>query len=926
MSNPRATLNRHVTWLPLLKMLGATVKSRALPTRLLCPVCEKEMLEMHEDHACGGQWYHCHGCRAGGDLIELAANVWNIGVADAIARLTREGFDLPSDHHDVSHYLEQHVNYRRRLLQNWRDAEDRLATPGPTAARLLSQLNLRSDLSPERLRKGPARLVGAADCDAIERAFAPQSMDHADSQRQKNNPSAHRIFKGEAWDDVLVIPFYDVPWRIKAFLLIGRAGDRKKDMVFKLANIVAPGNQHSGPAELGLATDPGIRAAAEAWEHTVFALEDPILALQLQVRHYRESLQPLPIVAWHDTRCSSLATSNGRPARTAHAWQMVQDQRIVFWMPKLRPSVIQQAIDVDGLISRVGPRRTSHSGKQSLKEYCSKYPPRDLLRHIGKTARPWPEVLAGVLDGMTDGEVEIFAARLEALGVRLDDLARRGGRRVQRRLDDLQESVAGGRCIQLDGFTITERNNKWFVRGGKYRQEEVIVEAVLRLDLAVYQRGQLFYRGTILFGDEVVPFFAPAKEIEPSPLRWMRGKLMAAGKGFLWFNPAWEERAFTIATYFQTTKIWQAPDALGWDPRNNCFVLPGYMIELGGSVVPLEASLFPELDTAQRVAQPEAPSPQELQHPSASNPDTGHLFWATAAAVLSNLIAPAFGERPRAVALVGEGAVAIGEAVAAAMGSLMHPIRDAQEAREAVDVESTHRWPVVFQVVTRLQRRHQQMLLEAESPHGRHAVMRVDWYQGMTFALTGSWHVVAGETGGKVAPQLREVASKLLPAYLQDLCERGLGMDLWPERADSFLEDVLEDLARFVDQQYGNGEDVLAALKVLWPGDDDGHAAALGELLVRFIQAGDLDVVDETAGTRPALLRVPEDEGLLLPHATWHRLLRRRQVPLPDAARVGAALAQAGVLIENRDEGWVISEAWLRERLGTVATPLAVSQ
>src|SRR5690606_37382740 len=97
--------------------------------------------------------------------------------------------------------------------------------------------------------------------------------------RQTNNPSAHRIFKGEGWDEVLVMPFYDLPWRIKAFLLIGRDGDQKNDMVIKLANIVPPGNQHSEATELGLATDRNIRIETEAWGHTAFALEDPLLAL-----------------------------------------------------------------------------------------------------------------------------------------------------------------------------------------------------------------------------------------------------------------------------------------------------------------------------------------------------------------------------------------------------------------------------------------------------------------------------------------------------------------------------------------------------------------------------------------------------------------------------------------------------------------------
>ena len=96
---------------------------------------------------------------------------------------------------------------------------------------------------------------------------------------------------------------------------------------------------------------------------------------------------------------------------------MLGNRKIVFWTPQLSLATFEQAIQVNGKISTVGPREPS---EQSIKEYCWKYTPEDLAEHIRSHARPWPEVLSQHLDDLSGPAVEDLLAQLDLDGVDLD--------------------------------------------------------------------------------------------------------------------------------------------------------------------------------------------------------------------------------------------------------------------------------------------------------------------------------------------------------------------------------------------------------------------------------------------------------------------------------------------------------------------------
>ena len=115
-----------------------------------------------------------------------------------------------------------------------------------------------------------------------------------------------------------------------------------------------------------------------------------------------------------------------------------------------------------------------------------------------------------------------------------------------------------------------------------------------------------------------------------------------------------------------------------------------------------------------------------------------------------------------------------------------------------------------------------------------------------------------------------------------------------------------------MDTRNGNPEDVFAAREVLWSRSDSGHSLPLVDLLARFIRVGKLSI-EEDCERGLVLSRVSEG-GLLVRHTVLQKLLKQEGIAMPNPIKITGALAQENVLIENREDAWVIHEDWFEQR------------
>ncbi len=816
MSNPVRSLNAYLDWPLVAQVLNQQTREPALPTYTACPLCDSGAVAIYRDHLVGGAWYHCRTCNSSGDMIELAARIWDLSLEETIAKLAGHGCELPSDAQSVARYIHDHVDYRKRLMQLWQASRSGLQRRAGDLMHLEQRFNLRCDVSQDRWADGPGCLLGGIDAEKVERTFAPGVMKHADIKVQRSSPSEHAIFQGPKWREVLVLPFFDLPRRICSFLFAGRAGEYPADFVFRRANMGFHGNGYGCAAlEAGLAMHPRVLDAADSdWEHTIVAVSNPIAALRLQMRHVRESIRPLPLVIWYDSLLRRKQHAGGRRTRTINAWEMLGNRKIVFWMPEISAATFLQAIAHDGWVSRMGPR---FSGDETLKQYMWRYSPREVIKHILQAAEPWPRALSRANDQMVSSEAEAMFLRLQSDGADLERVAESCGKLTGQRLAKM--FVDGGqRTAVLCGKTIIEQAGKWYVSRGPNKPLELISDAILRIDYAIRNRrlNQVTLAARAIYGHHVVRFKVPAERLVKQGMVLLRKVLSSRGTGVPVTNPKWSKRLVDIARLFhQPTMLW-AVESVGWDDYERRFVLPKFAIGIDGISKAVVEAMFSPAAPARQL-EPPSDGDMYFEGGFAKNLDyPTKLFWAVLACLVTNIIAPRYCRDRQGIGLRGEGAEAMGQFVAEAIGCLRHDVASAKQVRRALEQEHEHGWPILVCEETPLRPRVRQLLLEPrDKPRNLIVPLREDEAQALVERR--DWLVVTGRQPVEIDDILCDLARLFVPAYLQMLCARSYWVVHEKRWREPFVAQVVRDMAHFYGERGFEKDAVLAAISMVCP-------------------------------------------------------------------------------------------------------------
>ena len=485
-------LSVHAPWTEVLNAIGVRVESPSLPCRVQCPKCEGARLTIFEDTISGGTWHYCFDCQQSGDIIELAAAVWEVPVSTAVRRLHNEGVPIPTERVDaatINKYVTSHPEYRARVNGMWHKAAEHLPRASSRTLRALKRkFRLDADIPLARWDAGMGKMVGGIGHLAVEKTFCPKGV------IGKRCVSGGRTFKGRGWADVVVVPYHDLPGRICGFMFVGRHG-KKEDRVFRVPNMRA-GN-HS-LTEAGLACWHGAEKCTFLTDHVV-GVGDPFLALRLQVKHHTTARTPLPLVAFHD----------GQRARTQNAWKALPGKTPVLWGWKLTPSLVYQAIRADGKLvlthlDEVNPNRIDHFVRDN--------DPRQLMLRLVKKARPWRDFLAAWADEVADGAVSSLLLGLETYGVRPESLADLSPR--IKAMANIPEQPAQ---VRMGNVMVIEKNGCWFesrvsqLSKKKTVEPSLVMNATMRIDGQCLMKSKTDYevaqyKGRLIKDGQVVPF------------------------------------------------------------------------------------------------------------------------------------------------------------------------------------------------------------------------------------------------------------------------------------------------------------------------------------------------------------------------------------------------------------------------------------
>jgi hypothetical protein len=881
-------LNECIPWTSVLPVLGVQVSGSALPATVRCPACQHQTLTVYKDPVRQGQWYHCSGCGLAGDGAELTAAVGDISVGSAVLKLATRGLPILPELLEpvwLDRY-EKRSDFRRRTMAFWKAARSSTGNTGNTgpAQRKLG-IAPGVTLSPEWPRRG-GRFVGHCKAIQAEELLRPVALNYRLSigKSSAGNAGWRPLFRGRGWDDLLVVAYHNMPGRLAGFLFIGREARWPDDFIF------APCSGMASPT-MGVSMFEAALPPHREFGATIFVVEDPVLALRIQIRHLIDTDVPLPVVgAWGaaEPRC---------------IWPSMPRRDLVHWSPEPDGRLIARARLSCGRVA-LAPTGTAIAG------HLERSRPSLALRGMLAAAQPWDAALEALLGRLSPARAEELVLSLKLKPDETSSFLRACTDDTRARLSALFMDAGKPRGVTISGKTIIESGGAWRVA----KTGELVCDAVLRVEQVIRTAaGGVSYRGRIEYRGQSLPFWAPDREIEKDTLRWVRTKVGQAGLGEVVIGSIyWSKRMLTIAQQFEPPRAARGLDVVGWDEAINAFTLPQFVLRGNGEVavpdyvVPAEALL-----PAAALAPPEGLTPGARVAP-ARRDAPGSLFWAAATCLLADILAPALGLPRCSTALAGDGAVAVGAATALAFGCVAARIPDSYHfavSAQAHHMVTAHRWPVLLR---RTDAPAGSLSSKALTAFPAGIVAAAAPWMADSLTLLGGWHVITASQPA-AADLATEHGGTILRAYLKDLCERRLYLEI----QGTLLEAIHADLIAW----YGQFASPLA-IEESWPyirpDDPAAHPDRFGLLVADLIACGELHLA-KPGTNRPQVVVLLGDDKAHIPKWGVNEGLTRKRAVLLDADAISTRLSAAGVLLDERDQdyvaGWVVPERWLRQHM-----------
>lgn len=919
MAQPCESLSRHVEWHRVLPSLGSPLPAvKVLPQTVICPLCHSHELVVSRDYVLGGEWTSCGRCQFAGDLIELAARKWEIGIPDALARLSSTGM-LTAALSDklVEGYIRDHVELRRRLRDFWETARHApIRRPSVATRRLLRAAGIYCSGVSVAWPEERGMYLGAATRQEVEDVFAPlayaaQPRDNGNGKattRRGGGAGPQRPFNGEGWDDVLVMPYYDLPGRICAFHFIGRSANYAAgDYIYRRANL---GPTSVAVREAGVGMLPAIRSKPHRlFGDDVFVISDPLVAVILQARSVWDGSRGLPIVLSHFTpEIQTLRLPHPLPERP-----------LIFW--GTHPALMLQAKRSNGRISTFKITQIERDRRLNHRR------PSEWLALIRKRAVPWYIVLQNELRKLDREGICARLLSLEFTSAELADFYDHCPPELSQRIHEADPNRMLGRCVEIDGKTVLETARGWELE----KSGELICNLPVRLtEILTTTAGERFYRGTVTLPDSLTIFTLEKAGVERRGLfPCLQDVLAADGAAPFAFHPSWAKRSEFIATQMHPPRLIPQAERIGWSEERLGFVFNQFIIRLGGEVVGDDVPVIQDETTPAQSLEYPGRLPFQLQQSLSADTNEVGLVWAMLACICRNLFSKIIYQDPNGILLDGIGAREAGPLVAAALGCAQLNLRRSGNSLSVPERINQgcleHDWPRIVHLSQKTKTLEGSSWLDAPGP--RNAILSLDSYAtSVASCFRGFTRITCGPTlpMGSLLQQL----PALLPAYVQYACSRNLFLD---STSSQPVLNILDDMAAWFVQlgfdaagtevagieaakrllSFGGYEPENCLVEVSCQMIADGHLVSMREGFKPRRQRKPAIIYKQTTGNAAGAVHVPVQ--------AINELLAALAIPILPLAAISDSLRGRGVLLDDVSDtapgGWSLCAEWWDEQV-----------
>jgi hypothetical protein len=832
------------------------------------------------DQTFGGEWYYCTSCKISGDnfdIWQLGSGLPPVEAAFRAAEL-RLMADRPS-YADIDEHTAQ-VNERNANLEVLRESQDYMRSTS-SLARIFPFIDAKNSDWPERCGK----FVGALSRMRLAEVVVPRRLDNISTSLRRSMFGKQHL-KPE-WNEVLIIPFWDMPGRLSA--VTGTTYDGQQ---FYTRYIAAPFNKkpgsglRTGAAMLQVGLDPAIRPFAKPFGAILVAI-DPLMALEQHARQFQTSDEILPLVTVY-------------PTARAFQFKQVFDNRPIVFVGRENhelPLLFKCARELD---TRIAVIETDHVAGPTRHYMTTDKTCRAWMEYELQFAKPWADVLEQQLAKMQATEAGPF---LEKVGFTQDAASAfiRGCPATLRNRLTFLTTESKTKSTKIGTIEIVETEAGWRIA----KTKELICNASFRIDELVYMQstGKTLASGVIRFNGEDIPFSAPYSSFDLAPFRWFKHYLLKLGKGVLSFHSSWQKHAIHISENFHKPVSRSVAGTYGWDEPNKNWLFPHWTIEDGGKVVEHSVTDF---ETPFRpchvIAKPRKFTIQELL-------DLGDMnsvgFWKLTGAVLANLLAKRYSAKPTGIGLIGwklQSTLPLLEQLGCALIKRGNPRKWHRSPDRWHEYELAEQWPLAMEQLVRGQRWWDWI---AQPEHNCIACFIP--LQGRLAALTYGWTLIQEPLWDRVM-HYSEFARFVVPSVLQWIEGSNKKIKL---HSRGMFDWAFEILREWFTAEGGNPVAInYAALDIdetNSPGMKFGYA--LQAALKRNLLITTTEGVDEAAGT----LVLTRNQKIWLAEADLRTAIIKSRSPRIPEELVTKELEAAKVLSERirmGERGWLFDEKW----------------
>jgi hypothetical protein len=538
------SLALNIDYNTVLHSIGSDVKS-TLPTKASCPLCGGVMSLLPND---GDIWISCNKCKFHGDSVLLYKTVKQIpDINSAIQEIIQFGGVIgKADFEECSNYISQVVKPLGTIDDFYKEATSTLNTGvGGSYGKLLQQYNVYRPWNPEDRMTSTSKWLGA--------------LPKGTSIFKSDLFTTNSLSTSNRYSNALLMPFYTLPGRISGFQVFA-----PKTLDFKLFAGYEDEEIDGGLAMLDTVT---------VGEDLVYAVDSPLLALQMQIIYNENHPREIPMVVFND--------------ETDKTWSVLSAKKVVFFSPEgVTTKLLKHAIKfANGYVSTYSNAdlRSKASGTH-INRFLKGTPPEELLGLVDTYTVHWAKALKDLLlhnlhsIPETILELELQLSHKEALKQECSYSEWEVLNRY------LMENITT-KEIQIDGKTILERPDGYWLRQ-KDGQAERISNLYLNLDKVVRLRrsNKTIYSGEIKISNYTIPFSEESTTFGSSisVARWIENATLDSGCPVLpVLHRSWKGRLFEIAKLFNPPTVELGAERVEWDTSTDSAIFPWFRIHDG---------------------------------------------------------------------------------------------------------------------------------------------------------------------------------------------------------------------------------------------------------------------------------------------------------------------------------------------------------